>query len=61
MKTDDKEAAEFRFVEPVFVSGPGGEIYEELPKLGDRKIIGDKVVEFDGKNWREPASGRIVA
>lgn len=34
---------------------------EVAPKLGDRKVIGDIVVEFDGAYWREPASGRLVA
>jgi hypothetical protein len=30
------------------------------PPVGTRHSDGVKVVEWDGKNWREPASGRIA-
>lgn len=30
------------------------------PRFGERRVIDGRVVEWDGRNWREPASGRIA-
>ena len=54
---------------PLRTALPGSDEYKESetwlvkfnePKLGDRRInAAGVVVEFDGKVWREPASGRV--